>query len=131
MGALFGSQVYFALAHVPAALRAYSEPWTGTTLYLIQVLLVGILFAAVYLRTGNLFVVMGLHALINFPGELFVARIDPSFVALVVCCGILIAWPYLSRSLGNVFTLTPSLVEPDYAAAEPRMAFDDHRAVVS
>ena len=130
VAAVFGSQLYFALAHLPAAVTVYAAPWTGTALYLTQVLFVGIFFAVVYWRTGNLFVAIGLHALINFPGELFVARIDPFFLSLVVCCGIVIAWPYLNRSLGDVFTLTPSVVQPALADTGSGAVFDDNRVLV-
>ena len=116
--ALLSSQAYFALNHLPAALLTYREEWLGATLYIIQVLLVGILFAAIYIRTGNLFVAIGLHALINFPSELFVSRLDPFLLVLMACCAILIAWPYLNRSLEDVFTLRPSFIQPQQSGSE-------------
>jgi membrane protease YdiL (CAAX protease family) len=128
--AAIASQAYFAINHLPAALRTYAEPWSVTALYLVQVLFVGLLFAAVYLRTGNLFVAMGLHALLNFPGELFTARVDPFFVVLVVSCAILIAWPYLNRSLGDVFTLRPALAQAFHATRRRVGGIDEQRTAV-
>lgn len=116
------SQVYFAAWHIPAALRtAASGP--EILFYLLQVFLVGILFAAVYLRTGNLFVGIGIHALLNFPGALFVSGTDPFLVVLVTACVILVAWPYLNRTLSDVFTMRPSTADLRLAADSAHNVF--------
>jgi membrane protease YdiL (CAAX protease family) len=107
------TQCYFAINHLPAALRM-NLPAIEIGLYLTQVFFVGVLFVAIFLRTGNLLVAIGIHALVNFPGELFVSRVDPSFVVLVISCAILLSWPYLSRLLGDVFTLRPSVARLAY-----------------
>ncbi len=106
--ALVASQAYFAAAHAPAAFRQ-GLSLTTASVYLIQVFVVGLLFAAVYVRTGNLFVAVGLHGLINVPGGLFTSGIDSSFVMLVLTCGVLLVWPYLARLLDEVFTMRPEL----------------------
>ncbi|MBT8401980.1 MAG: CPBP family intramembrane metalloprotease, partial [Rhodothermia bacterium] len=96
------------VAHAPAAFRQ-GLSMTTVVLYLAQVFVVGLLFAAVYVRTGNLFVAVGLHGLINVPGGLFTSGIDSSFVMLVLTCGVLLVWPYLARLLDEVFTMRPEL----------------------
>jgi membrane protease YdiL (CAAX protease family) len=68
--ALLFSQSMFALAHIP------NRIYLGMTLAEIaldQVILLGcgVLYALVYLRTRNLFIVVGIHALGNAPTSLF------------------------------------------------------------
>jgi membrane protease YdiL (CAAX protease family) len=105
------SQLYFAVNHLPAAFRT-SLPASEIILYVVQVFFVGVFFVAVYMRTGNLFVAIGIHALLNFPGALFISRMDPFYIVLVLSCAILIVWPYLNRSLSDVFTMRRTAVQP-------------------
>jgi len=52
----------------------------------------GIVFALVYLRTGNLFLAMALHVLLNNPAPLLEDRLPgPGYVGSIVLVGIL-AW---------------------------------------
>src|SRR5690606_31268939 len=101
-------QLYFAVNHIPAALRMHL-PAAEMAAYIVHVALVGALFAALYLRTGNLFVAVGAHALVNNPAALFVAGFDPALLALVLVCLLLLAWPALHRTFAEVFTLRPAL----------------------
>jgi membrane protease YdiL (CAAX protease family) len=103
--ALFVSQLYFAICHFPAALRTYAEPWIETTLWLVQVFVVGLLFCIAYLVTGNLFAVIGLHSLLNFPGPLFITRVAPFFLVIVAGCLVLAFWPQLSRTFSSMFSI--------------------------
>lgn len=115
-------QLYFGLHHVPAALRMHLPAWEAGT-YIFHVVLVGFLFTALYLRTGNLFVAIAAHALVNFPAPVIVAGVDPSLpslLALIGVCLLLLAWPALNRRLGDVFTMVPSAAptpEPTHRAA--------------
>ncbi|MDX1531575.1 MAG: CPBP family intramembrane glutamic endopeptidase [Rhodothermales bacterium] len=97
-------QLYFGLNHVPAALRM-GIPASEAAVYVVHVILVGFLFAAFYLRTGNLFVAIAAHALVNNPMPVVVAGPDPSLLALVGVCLLLLAWPTLHRRFDEVFTL--------------------------
>ena len=99
-------QIYFGLNHVPAGLSMRLSS-VELTLYIVNIILVGIFFAAFYLRTDNLFVVVGVHALFNYPASLFVTRVDPGLITLVLGFVLLLAWPTLARSLHKVFTLGP------------------------
>jgi membrane protease YdiL (CAAX protease family) len=57
--ALLASTAVFALSHVPGDWK-YGQMWL-----LPWQFVVGLLFAGVYLRTGNLFLTMGVHTLFN------------------------------------------------------------------
>lgn len=93
-GAVALSVTMFALIHIPVRL------WTGVTLAelpgsLLWVGLLGIVYAFVYLRTGNLFFTVGAHALSNAPTMLFVGD---SGYAMMACALIIAAvWPYAAR----------------------------------
>lgn len=84
----------FALIHIPNRL------WTGTTLAELPVSLLwvaglGVIFAAIYLRTGNLFFTVGVHALSNAPTMLFAG--DSGYT--MMACAVIIAalWPLATR----------------------------------
>jgi uncharacterized protein len=102
--ALVGTQVYFGLNHIPAAMRMPMDLTAGA-IYVAHAAMVGGLFAALYLRTGNLYVAIGAHALINNPAAIYVAGIDPSLLMLIGVCVLLLGWPLFNRVLGDVFTL--------------------------
>jgi membrane protease YdiL (CAAX protease family) len=94
VAALIASQVLFALRHI--AVRLY-EGTFGLELLLSLgiVTLLGLFFALVYLRTKNLFVVIGIHSLYNAPAALF-AGSDPSRLLIVLLtCLLLLVWPHL------------------------------------
>lgn len=63
--AMLLSQGYFALGHVFFNTHQPEGQWL-----LIVQFIYGLLFAAIYLRTGNLFLAIGVHALINNPAPL-------------------------------------------------------------
>ena len=98
------TSVYFGLNHVPAGLRAgLSTP--AALGFAAHAGLAGALFAAIYLRTGNLFVAAGAHALINDPVGIVSPLVDPSIVVLVSASVLLLAWPLLAKHVGRVFTV--------------------------
>jgi hypothetical protein len=88
------SQALFGLGHLPLGLHL---GWTGALLglYLAQVVLVGGFFAAVVLRTGNLWTGVGVHALVNAPTLLVASPVSPRLIALTVSFAVLIAVPVL------------------------------------
>ena len=98
------SSVYFGLNHIPAYLRAGLAP-VELGIFVGQAMLVGALFGMLFLRTGNLFLAAGAHALINDPIPLFATVIDPALLVLVAVSGLVLAWPVLSRRVGRVFTV--------------------------
>lgn len=95
--ALVGSQAIFAALHLPNRLAA--GLWSGpadAALDLLQLFGIGIGFALIWLRTRNLLVAVGFHALVNAPSPLVAAPPVAVNAALVVAFGVLIA-PRASR----------------------------------
>ena len=96
--ALVLSQLIFALGHVPFNLVNGS----GQALLLAQFAM-GLLLCGVYLRTGNLFLAMGLHVLINNPGPLLaggpiIESMPPVLVGVGMLVGVTIG-PWLRKVL--------------------------------
>lgn len=81
------SQVAFALAHIPARLASGVAP-ADLSLPLLSIACWGVCFALIYLHTGNLFLVMGFHALLNAPSILIETSLPPQRVVLWLGVGI-------------------------------------------
>lgn len=108
--ALLGSQLFFSINHIPAAQNLGLTP--GEALgYLAYLFMLGFILAALFMRTGNLFIAVGVHALLNNPVPLFVSNFDPALVVLVLSCLFLLLWPALARLFDNVFTIRTTLNE--------------------
>lgn len=94
--ALLLSQGYFALGHVIFNLH---QP-QGQVLLIAQFVF-GLLFSAVYLRTGNLFLAIGVHALINNPAPLLSDPLPgPGVTGAIVFVGCLL-WLCISPWWGR------------------------------
>ena len=68
--ALIVSQGLFALSHIPNRIYLGMKPG-AIALDLLLLLALGILYTLIYVRTDNLFIVVGIHALGNTPTTLF------------------------------------------------------------
>ncbi len=68
--ALLISQGLFALSHIPNRIYLGMSP-SDIAADLVVLLLLGALFTLIYVRTDNLFIVVGVHALGNTPTVLF------------------------------------------------------------
>ena len=68
--------------------------------FLAAPFVLGVLFALIYARTGNLFVTIGLHALVNDPVLLVNAGGVVLVPLLLVVFAILVAWPALMTWAG-------------------------------
>jgi len=85
------SQLAFSVSHIPN--RIYlGVPTSDWPLDLFTLLGVGVLYAFVYLRTGNLFIVVGLHALANMPASLFLAQDIARYVVQAFALMLIIIW---------------------------------------
>lgn len=73
--AVVASQVVFALMHLPHRVLA-GVSGTSLIVYLALVFACGLLYAVLYLRSKNLFLVVGLHGLFNDPVALVHCDID-------------------------------------------------------
>jgi len=93
--ALTGSQALFAFVHVPVRLyQGATVPQTALSVAALFV--VGLLFAVVYYRTGNLLLAVGVHTLSNFP--VFVFGATAQWAVWLATLGLLFVWPRLSLS---------------------------------
>lgn len=102
--AVVASSVYFGLNHIRAGLRAGLSP-AEVAAFAVHCALVGALFAALFLRTGNLFIAAGAHALINDPLPFVDPPVDPSLTMLVGVCVLALAWPALAQRFREVFAV--------------------------
>lgn len=97
IGALLVSQAIFAVMHIP--IRIYQ----GAALQelggmLLMLLASGLVLAAVYAATRNLFVAVAIHALANAPTLVVAAAGPPPSVILLAISALLcIAWPLARR----------------------------------
>jgi membrane protease YdiL (CAAX protease family) len=93
--ALLGSQLFFALCHLPN--RIFEQGRAGPDLFWDQLWLVGygLLYAAVYLLTRTLFAAVGVHALANTPTPLvqapggMISHVWQALSLLLVIAGLL------------------------------------------
>jgi uncharacterized protein len=90
------SQFLFALAHLPT--RALTGAVTGTMMltHMLVFTLAGLLAVTLYLRTRNLLVVVGIHALAIAPTPLVASHLSP-LVVIAILTAALIARPQLVR----------------------------------
>lgn len=97
-GSVVLSQAVFALAHVFLNWNQSQGQW----LLPIQFVM-GILFAGLYVQTGNLFLAMGLHTLVNNPGPLLKEHFPgPGLGGAIIGFGILVSviiHPWMVRCL--------------------------------
>jgi CAAX protease family protein len=92
IAALVISQGLFALRHIPVRV------WQGASLgdlpgAIAGVFALGVVFAALYLRTRNLFLVIGIHALYDAPTALIAHGSVAALLALGLAVLILLLWP--------------------------------------
>jgi membrane protease YdiL (CAAX protease family) len=80
--ALVGSSLLFAVSHVPHRLMVWDLGGSAILWDQAGLFLMGIFLAAVYLVTRNLFVVVGLHALVNEPVPIFAASSEAILYAV-------------------------------------------------
>lgn len=90
--AVLVSQALFGLIHIPNRLYMGVEP-DQMPLSIIMPAVLGIFFCVIYLVTDNLFLAVGVHALINIPANV-TAGLDPSLANILVILVILAIWPF-------------------------------------
>ncbi len=102
--AILVSQALFALYHIP--IQIYDgEPLASLPFALGPIWIIGILLAVVYLLSGNLYLVIGLHALSDLPLLLFAvpAPLNQfiSVLPLLGCvCALVVRWAWGKRRPG-------------------------------
>jgi len=103
--AVLVSQLLFALYHLPNLVMGNGGK-VGTTAADIAVqlgidFLTGVVYAALYLRTGNLFLVIGIHALQDASTSLVATPINPALVILTLATVLLLATSIPARRGGT------------------------------
>jgi membrane protease YdiL (CAAX protease family) len=102
--AILVSQLAFAFFHVPWKLM--TQGWSANTMGgLSGVLLTGIVYSLLYLRTDNLFLVMGVHALGNAPTSLISPTIGTPNLLLLFTVVIWILWPRMNKWEDKAFLI--------------------------
>ncbi len=87
------SQLFFAFSHIPHYQMPFPMPIGLGILWLT-----GIVFAWLWLRTGNLFIVVGWHGLMDFPLHLVVPpKNAPEGITYLVGILLLIGWPFVKK----------------------------------
>lgn len=98
--ALVGSQTVFSLLHVPNRLyRGY--PLDALLVSLGMLVLMGLLFALIYHRTGNLLVAVGIHSLVNAPTMLVASPVSGSYLVVILAVVLVAVWPLLRGRTGR------------------------------
>lgn len=93
--AMAGTELLFALSHIPGHLALRAEMGAGAIALRVLVQgLAGAVLLVVYLRTRNLWIAIGLHGLANAPTPLLASTL-PWELFLVP---LLLAWPRLTRT---------------------------------
>jgi membrane protease YdiL (CAAX protease family) len=94
--AILVSQLAFTLFHVPWKL--VTQGWSANMVgELSGVLLTGIVYSLLYLRTDNLFLVIGVHALGNAPTSLISPTIGTPNLLLLFTAVLWILWPRMVK----------------------------------
>jgi len=102
------SQAFFALMHIPIRLHQGTEP-AALPPNLLATVFFGVFLCWVYLRTGNLFIAVGVHALINKPTSLLECVFAPQHVLSILVILMLLLWPLLTRPRGRALPLDSPL----------------------
>lgn len=110
------SQGCFALGHIP--FNFVGGGWSGQWLLIFQFLM-GLAFCGIYIRTGNLFLAIGFHALANNPGPLLtggtMAEIFPMAIVHLLILALIIGRPKSLMAFLAVVTLGWLFVRGDYS----------------
>ena len=101
--AILGSALAFSVPHVPN--RIINESYTGVVSVLLDqaaLIFAGSLFAWIYLTSGNLWLLIGFHALVNTPTAVFASPLDGNYqVILVLSALVVFLLPWSRRAIAS------------------------------
>lgn len=97
-GAVLGSAVLFSAVHVPNRHLLHGLSGVAMAPNLAVLVMAGIFYAVVYLRTANLWVTGGAHALLNAPTPIVEPVLSPAVVLVPIVAVMLVVWPLLPGS---------------------------------
>jgi hypothetical protein len=93
---LVASQLLFGLSHIPQRWIVGDEHGLLLVLDLTGLVVFGIMFSLVFVRTGNLFIAIGVHSLVDAPVPVVASPLDAHAPIGVAVLAIVLAWPYLA-----------------------------------
>ena len=100
--AIMVSALVFSPWHLPTLLLNQDLEMAELLARLASLIGAGVLLAILYLRTGNLFVAMVVHALVNAPTLLFASPISGSILAGALGLVLIVGWPlFIGRPLAT------------------------------
>jgi membrane protease YdiL (CAAX protease family) len=108
--ALLSSQLLYGLSRLPGQI-ADPSPMLPPGAELLIFTLTGMFYALVYLRTGNLWIAMAIHALALWPLPLFAFDLDPAKLIILISSLLLI--PVTGRSETTPANDKTKLAEPN------------------
>ncbi len=94
--ALLASQAFFVLMHIPNRLGQGLTPVEWIVDF-ASVFVIGMIFALIYLRTGNLFIAIGVHALVDAPESLFISADISKWFYVLFGILVVVLWPTMKR----------------------------------
>lgn len=112
IAALLLCAIIFALWHLPTILLNRDLDMPGVFAALSYMLFGGIMLGLLYLRTGNLAVVIAIHALTNAPTLVVAAPLNGSFLAGLLGVAAILAGPLLIGHRWSLAIVRPTLEEP-------------------
>lgn len=119
-GAVVASALLFAAIHIPGRRLLYGIDTAGLTASLAALFVFGVFMAVVYLRTANLWVAGGTHALLNAPTPIVEPPLPPVVVLVALVLALLVAWPKLPGDAPRPLTAGMRIeVEPTPSTAAP------------
>ena len=89
------SSFLFSIWHIPSLVNIVNLANHEIFIRLIMLFLVGIIFCLAYLRTGNVYVLIAIHALNNAPTPLMSSPLNASSIVQITSVLLLIFWPFL------------------------------------
>jgi len=94
---ILASSLLFAFCHLPRAFMVGIPSERGLPSALLGWTVAGVFFCVLYLRTANLFVVTGVHALSNAPTQLFGPYGEARVLVFAYACVIAVLWGRMAR----------------------------------
>lgn len=98
--AVLASQSVFALYQIPQRMSA-GMPGSHVPIDLVVIMLTGAFYGLLYLRTRNLFVPIGVHALSRVPMPLVEPSLDPARLLILISAVLLIPLPERNKPPGD------------------------------
>lgn len=93
--AIICSSLLFSIFHIPSLLFIVQLSLPSMLLRLLMLFMVGLISCFAYLRTGNIFVLVAIHALNNAPTPIFQSTLSPSMISVVLSFTLLVFWPFI------------------------------------